>query len=96
MLVASFRMRVLPMNPQLTDICPHSICNGFYGGLDTQMVRSRKSILSAVFQKPSVIPTPVPIDEFKYNWPMHMVNQDVYRLGMLPSPYLCVYVCVTY
>ncbi len=80
-IVATFRMRVLPVNPKTTDILVNVIANGIVGSINTHICRSQQEAHSDELVKPSILAAPVPIDEDKYSYPLHMTNLDVYSQG---------------
>ncbi len=78
MIIATFRMRVLPQNPQFTDILLNVICDGFFGGCDVRFCTSQDEASADLVVKPSIIPVVVPYEETHYYFPQHMLNWDVY------------------
>ena len=78
MIIAQFYAVTLSLEPQMTELFAHVLCDGFLGGRNCAPITRQREFLDGRLNKPSILPLPVPIDETEYHYPMHLLNGDIY------------------
>lgn len=79
-IVAQFFSAAIVTQPRNIRLIPNVFANGLINDINTSFVRSRDDMRSQSPHKPSTIPSPVPMDESIYQFPMHMFNHDTYHI----------------
>jgi hypothetical protein len=71
-------------------LIPNVVAAGLLANINTDFVRTRDEWISESPIKPSTVVEVVPLDETKYNWPLHMTEQPTLAPGDLNerSPHL--------
>jgi hypothetical protein len=78
-IVAQFFSAVIVAQPDNVCLIPNAICQGLLADINTEFVRTLGEIKSAAPHKPSTMAEVVPLDETKYQFPLHMLNQDCFH-----------------
>lgn len=89
-IVAQFFSALIVAEPKNVKFIPNVMAAGLLTDINTQFVRSNEECMSQNVHKPSTIAEPVPLDETKYQWPLHIMNKDSshYDDPQAASPYL--------
>lgn len=80
-IVGQFWSALIVTEPNNVRHIPNVITAGLLTNINTEFVRTRKEFQSTAPQKPSVVAEVVPLDETKYNWPLHMLEAPVMNPG---------------
>lgn len=78
-MTVQFRSGIIPVTPDRMRLLPNIICDKLLSELNCNFVRSTEEFCDDAPNKPSVVALPVPIDETRYAFPMHMLNRNIYK-----------------
>jgi hypothetical protein len=89
-IVGQFWSAFIVTQPENIRLIPNVITAGLLTTINTEFVRTRDDWKSDSPIKPSTVVEVAPLDETKYNWPLHMLEKQTLAPGDLNenSPYL--------
>lgn len=86
---ASFYLGIVRNNPQNIGMLGFTFPMGFVAGMNTEFMRDPRHFNYASVEKPSMIAMISPVDETRYEYPLHLLNLPTYvRPGQDNAPYL--------